>query len=328
MSLDPQVASVLHTLKSMSAKPVHRMTPAEARFAAWVYRYLGGFPERVARVSARFVPAASAWLPIRVYEPLQSARPGPALLYFHGGGFVTGNIAICDAFSRALANRSGCTVVAVNYRKAPEHKFPVPLDDCYAAACWLFANAAHLGIDAARIGVVGDSAGGTLAAAVALRARDERGPRLAYQVLIYPAVSYGWDTPSALAYGEGLGLERATMRYFWQHYVRNEADGVHPYCSPLLAPRHDGLPPALIVAAEHDPLRDDAARYAARLHESGVAVKHIVYDGMIHGFLWMAGVVDRSKQALGEIGLELRAALGSRSAAARPAFFSPVRRGQ
>jgi acetyl esterase len=201
-------------------------------------------------------------------------------------------------------------VAAVNYQKAPEHKFPTPLDDCYAATRWVFDNAGQIGVDPTRIGVVGDSAGGNLAAAVTLRARDENGPKLAYQVLVYPAVQYGWDTPSALANAEGFLLQRASMEYFWKHYVRSPNDGKNPYCSPLAAEDHSGLPPALIVSAEFDPLCDDGRNYANKLENAGVPVKFRLYEGMIHGFLWMSGVLAQSRALVDEIGREVRATLG------------------
>lgn len=232
-------------------------------------------------------------------------------MYFHGGGFVLGNLEICDSFSRALANRTGCQVVAVNYQKAPEHKYPTALDDCYAVTQWVVDNAALFGVDPARVGIVGDSSGGNLAAAVTLRARDEGGPTFLHQVLIYPAVQYGaWDSPSAHENAEGYSLERAGIEYFWKHYVRDEADGEAPYCSPLRAANHTGLPPALIVCAEYDPLRDDGVAYAGKLRSAGVDAKLSVYEGMIHGFLWMGGRVDAVSRALDEIGREVRAALG------------------
>ena len=256
------------------------------------------------------MPGPTGDLPVRIYRPAAGPEPLPALVYFHGSGWVIINIEVCDTTSRAMANRTGCTVVAVNYQKAPEHKFPIPFDDCYAAACWVFDNAGELGIDPARIGLVGDSAGGNLAAAVALKARDTGGPAIAYQVLIYPALQYGWDTPSALANAEGYGLQRASMEWFWNHYVRSPTDGIHPYCSPLLAPHHAGLPPAFIVTAEFDPLRDDGSMYAEKLEAAGVPVHLHNYEGMIHGFFWMSGIMDQGKALLDEVGKEVRAALG------------------
>ena len=315
MPLGPQAGALLSQMSEAGVPPAEAMTPAEGRVAARAYADLGGEPEEVASVEHRFVPGPTADLPVRIYRP-SGAGDGPlaALLYFHGSGWVIINIEVCDSTSRAMANRTGCVVVAVNYQKAPEHKFPVPFDDCYAATAWLFDNAAELGIDPARIGVSGDSAGGNLAAAVALKARDENGPKIAYQVLVYPAVCYGWDSPSAIENAEGYLLQRASMEYFWTHYVRSPTDGVHPYCSPLLAVDHAGLPPAFIVTAGFDPLRDDGMMYADKLREAGVPVKLHNYEGMIHGFMWMSGIIDQAKVLLDEIGEEVRAALGGSGA--------------
>jgi acetyl esterase len=311
MALDPQAEALLKDMKDSGAQPFETMTPAEARVAVLGFKDLGGEPEDVDGVDQRFIPGPTADLPVWIYRPVRGgAGPLPGLIYFHGSGWVVANIGVCDSFSRSLANRTGCVVVAVNYQKAPEHKFPVPLDDCYAATRWVFDNASALGLDSGRIGVIGDSAGGNLAAAVTLRARDENGPQLAYQVLIYPAVQYGWDTPSALANAEGFLLQRASMEYFWNHYVRNPRDGMNPYCSPLVAEDHSGLPPALIVSAEFDPLCDDGRNYADKLAAAGVSVKFRLYKGMIHGFLWMSGVLDQSKALLDEIGREVKSALG------------------
>jgi acetyl esterase len=221
------------------------------------------------------------------------------------------NIEVADIAARTLTNRTGCVVVAVNYQKAPEHKFPVPFDDAYAATTWVAEHASELGIDPSRIGVAGDSAGGNLAAAVCLKARDEQGPSLAYQLLIYPVTDYGWDKPSYLENAEGYLLQRETMRWFWGHYLASEAEGENPLVSPLRAPDLSGLPPAFIVTAEFDPLRDDGELYGQRLREAGVPVKVSRYDGMIHGFFYMAGVLDQTKNLYDEIGTEVRAALGA-----------------
>ena len=312
MPLDPQAEELLQALKEMGRQPMETMTPADARVAARAFKNLGGEPEDVASVEHGFIPGPTADLPARIYRPANTGETSqPALIYFHGSGWVILNIEICDSFSRALANRSGCVVVAVNYQKAPEHKFPIPFEDCYAATRWVFDNAKPLGLDSNRIGIIGDSAGGNLAAAVTLRARDEDGPRIAYQVLVYPAVQYGWDTPSAVANAEGYLLQRATMRYYWTHYVNDPSDADNPYCSPLGAPDHSRLPPALIVSAEYDPLCDDGRNYAEKLEAAGVPVTFRLYEGMIHGFLWMSGVMDQSRALVDEIGREARSALGS-----------------
>jgi acetyl esterase len=310
MALDPQAQALLDQMQEAGAPPFEQMTVGEARQAAYAFIDLQGAPEDVASVGHRFVPGPCCDLPVRIYTP-EGEGPFPALVYFHGSGWVILNIEVADIAARALTNRTGCVVVAVNYQKAPEHKFPVPFDDAYAATTWVAEHASELGIDPGRIGVAGDSAGGNLAAAVCLKARDEHGPSLAYQLLIYPVTDYGWDKPSYLENAEGYLLQRETMRWFWGHYLASEAEGDNPLVSPLRAPDLSGLPPALIVTAEFDPLRDDGELYGQRLREAGVPVKISRYDGMIHGFFYMAGVLDQTKNLYDEIGTEVRAALGA-----------------
>jgi acetyl esterase len=312
MPLDPQVSMFLAEVAEAGATPFQHLTPAEARVAISVSKDLSGEPETVSGVWHDFIPGPTADLPVRLYRPINCSedRPLAGLVYFHGGGWVINNIALVDAVSRAISNRTGCVLVAVNYQKAPEHKFPIPFDDCYAATEWVFEHAADLDIDSDRIGVIGDSAGGNLAAAVTLKARDVGGPKIAYQVLIYPAVQYGWDTPSALRNAAGYLLERAAMEYFWHHYVRHPSDGENPYCAPLVADNHSGLPPALVVSAEFDPLCDDGQYYSDKLRAAGVPVKFSLYAGQIHGLLGMAGILDAAKTLLDEIGYEVRSVLG------------------
>lgn len=311
MPLDPQIEGLLENFRKMRGKPVQQMTPREARFAGWAWKYLMGDPEDVANVAYHFVPGPTADLPARIYRPATAdAAAAAALIYFHGGGFVLGNIEICDPFCRSLANRTGCVVIAVNYQKAPEHKFPVPVEDCFAATQWVFQWAEHLKLDPHRIGVIGDSSGGNLAAAVTLKARDAHGPALAWQVLAYPALRGSADSPSAREYASGYTLERAGMEYFWDHYLRTPEDSQDPLCAPLSAPSLAGLPPALIVCAQYDPLLDDGRDYAARLRSEAVPVTLSVYDGMAHGFLWMGGTVERTSDALNEIAAAARTALG------------------
>jgi len=314
MPLDPQIEGLLENFLRMRGKPVQEMTPREARFAGWTWKYLMGDPEEVASVAYHFVPGPTADLPARIYRPVGATDdPAAALIYFHGGGFVLGNIEICDPFCRALANRSGCVVISVNYQKAPEHKFPIPLDDCYAATQWVFDWAETLGLDTARIGVIGDSSGGNLAAAVALKARNENGPRLAWQMLIYPALRGSTESESAREHASGYTLERAGMEYFWNHYVRSHEDASNEYCAPLSATSLADLPPALILCARYDPLLDDGRDYAKRLEAAGVSVHLSIYEGMSHGFLWMGGVVDRSRDALAEIAAAARHSLAAAS---------------
>jgi len=308
MPLDPEAQALLDQMAEAGAKPFEEMTVPEARQAAAAFLDLQGEPEEVASVAHRFIPGPTADIPVRIYTPAGEG-PFPAIVYFHGSGWVILNVELCDPTMRALANSTGCVVVAVNYQKAPEHKFPIPLDDCFAATAWVAEHAAELGIDSARVGVGGDSAGGNLAAAVCLRARDEGGPALAYQLLVYPATDYGWDKPSCVRNAEGYLLQRGSMRWFWSHYVNDPSDGDNPLVSPLRAPDLSGLPPALIVTAEYDPLCDDGEQYGERLREAGVPVKVSRYDGMIHGFYFMAGVLGQAKDVHAEIAAEVRAAL-------------------
>jgi acetyl esterase len=302
MSLDPQIAALLENFRKMRGKPVQDMTPWEARFAGWAWKYLMGDPEPIADVAYHYIPGPSADLPARIYRPAQVGdAAAPALIYFHGGGFVLGNIEICDPFCRTLANRTGCVVVSVNYQKAPEHKYPIAMEDCYATLQWVHQWTDNLRIDPGRIGVIGDSAGGNLAAAVTLKAREAGGPQPRWQVLIYPALRGTSESASAQEHASGYTLERAGMEYFWNHYVRSAADTQDPLCAPLSAESLDGLPPALVICAQYDPLLDDGRDYANRLEAAGVPVHFSEYGGMTHGFLWMGGVVDRASDAFDEI---------------------------
>jgi acetyl esterase len=314
MPLDPQVDGLLQAMREAGAKPFEELSVPEARVAALAFAELQGEPEEVAKVEHRFIPGPTADLPARIYTPA-GAGPFPGLVYFHGSGWVVLNIEVCDTTMRALANSTGCVVVAVNYQKAPEHPFPVPFEDAWASTLWTFENAAELGIDPARIGVIGDSAGGNLAAAVTLRARAEGAPGIAFQALVYPALDRGWDTPSAIENAEGYGLQRETMRWFWNHYVPDEADGDNPLVSPLRAADLSGLPPAFIATAEFDPLRDDGRAYHAALHDAGVPVTYVEYDGMIHGFYWMQGVVDGAKRLHEDLADAIREALQAKVSA-------------
>jgi acetyl esterase len=309
MPLDPEARALLDAIEQLGVKPVEQLTVPEARLQARAFLDLQGPPQEVAAVAHRFIPGPTADVPVRIYTP-EGTGPFPAVVYFHGSGWVILNIELVDPTMRSLANSTGCVVVAVNYQKAPEHQFPVPFDDCWAATRWVAEHAAELDIDPTRIAVGGDSAGGNLAAAVCLRARDEGGPALAFQLLVYPATDFGWDKPSAIENATGYRLQRESMRWFWNHYVNDASDGDNPYVSPLRAPDLSGLPPALIITAEFDPLRDDGELYAERLRDAGVPVKYTCYDGMIHGFYFMLGVLGQAKLLHDEIGTEVRAALG------------------
>jgi acetyl esterase len=266
----------------------------------------------VGSVVDRRIPGPAGDIPVRVYTPNGTA-PFPLLVYFHGGGWVLGGIDTHDGTCRSLANGAGCVVVSVDYRLAPEHRYPAAAEDCCAATQWAAAHAAELGADARRVAVGGDSAGGNLAAVVALMARDRGGPALVLQLLIYPATDARFDTASYRDNADGYLLTAADMRWFWDHYLGDSGRGAEPYASPLRAADLSGLPPALVITAEFDPLRDEGEAYAKRLEDAGVASRLSRYDGMIHGFFGMGQMIDRANAAVGEACANLKLAYARRT---------------
>jgi acetyl esterase len=307
MPINPQVQALLDEFAKQGLPPFEEMSPTQARLVALGFRDLQGEAENVAEVRDIMIPGPAGALPVRLYHP----SPGkvlPLVVYFHGGGWVIGDVEIVDKPCRALANASGCVVASVNYRLSPETKFPGPVEDCYAATRWLSEHAGSVGTDTRSVAVAGDSAGGNLAAAVALMARDRGAPAIAYQLLIYPVTmpAAGSTFASYSDNADGYLLTRAGMVWFWDHYLATPDDGKNPYASPLHAADLSGLPPAMVITAEFDPLRDEGLAYARRLQEAGVSVKSSHYDGMIHGFFWMAGALDRGKELIAEMGNALR----------------------
>ncbi len=243
-------------------------------------------------------------IPIRLYRRSEEIERPPVLVFFHGGGWVVGNLDTHDALCRRLCNEARCVVVSVDYRLAPEHVFPAAPNDCYEAVQYVQSHGDELQIDPARLIVCGDSAGGNLAAAVAIKARNESGPKILAQVLIYPVLDPACDSQSYLSFADGYGLTRDDMKWFWQQYAGNREGGV--YLSPSRADSLRGLPPALVITAQCDVLRDEAESYAANLKDAGVSVNHRRYDGAIHGFVHFAGAMDIGKQATTEIAAEIR----------------------
>jgi len=310
MPLDPQVKAFLDQLNALGGPPLNSLSPPEAREAAKMLGSFSGTPEEVAKVQNRTIPGPAGDVPVRIYTPAGSG-PFPALVFFHGGGWVIGDLDTQDGPCRALANGAACVVVSVDYRLAPEHKFPAAPEDTYAATKWVAENAASLKVDATRIAVGGDSAGGNLTAVTALMARDRGGPRLAFQLLIYPVTDGACDSASYRDNADGFLLTNDMMQWFWDLYVRTAADRQSPMASPLRARSVSGLPPALVQTAEFDPLRDEGEAYAARLKSAGVAVQLTRYHGMIHGFFGMASVVDQAKVAIAEAASALRVAFAS-----------------
>jgi acetyl esterase len=298
-----------------------RGTPSTAEEARRLYGLdpdFAGPPEPVADVWDDRVPVAGGSVPVRVYVPMPG-RPShgdpdgrrllPVVVYFHGGGWVCGGIPFVDSPLRAIANRAGCVVASVDYRLAPEHRFPTAAEDAYAATCWVAERAPEIGLDASRITVAGDSAGGNLAAVVSLMARERGSPRIAYQVLVYPVTDYRFDTASYIDNAQGYLLTRESMKWYWAQYLADPGDGANPYASPLRADLHD-LPPASVLTAEFDPLRDEGRAFADSLERAGVAVTHRCYRGLVHGFFRMASAVPEARAALADIAGDLRAALG------------------
>jgi acetyl esterase/lipase len=300
MPLDPQARMLLDQMQAMGLPPLDALPVPEARAAIMQMVAAAGPPEPVARVENRTVPGPAGEIPVRLYAP-EAKGPLPVLVYYHGGGWVIGNLDSHDGVCRQLANAAGCLVVSVDYRLAPEHPYPAAAEDAYAAARWVAAHAASLGGDPARVAVGGDSAGGNLSAVVSQMARDRGGPRLVYQLLIYPVVDApGDERASYRDNADGYFLTATSMHWFWNHYQAGKPSCREPYACPLRATDLRGLPPALVITAEFDPLRDEAEEYAAKLHAADVPVTLTRYDGMIHGFFGMAALLDQAKVAVAE----------------------------
>jgi acetyl esterase len=310
MAVTPEVRAVLDALETLGNPPIEEQTPQQVREAYGEFSALASKAE-MAAVTDRTFPGPAGEVPVRVYVPTTEPGPRPVLVYFHGGGWVIGDLESHDATVRALAAASGLTVVAVDYRLAPEHPFPAAIDDCLAAVCWVAepSTAAELDVDPARLAVGGDSAGGNLAAVAAQQLRDT-GPTLRFQVLVYPATEMHFTHPSIEENADGYFLTKADMAWFRGHYCAGE-DWNDPRMSPLLATDEAvrGVAPALVITAEFDPLRDEGEAYAAKLQAAGVDAKATRYDSVIHGFFSMGDLVPEGKAAIDEAAEALRAAL-------------------
>ncbi len=308
MPLDPQMKTILEEAAALGLPAYQDLSPAEARkqmlaLAPPVDRLLA-----VKRIEDRSIPGPDGEIPIRLYYPA-GGPPFAVFVYFHGGGWVIGDLNTHHGFCHALAKTSGCLVVSVDYRLAPEHRYPAAVEDAYAATVWVAENSDVIHSDPDRLAVGGDSAGGHLAAVVALMARDREGPRIDLQVLIYPITDYNFNTPSYTENKEGYLLTRDLMKWFWNHFIDDEGEANHPYVSPLRAENLSDLPQALIVTAEYDPLRDEGEAYGQRLQEAGVTVTQSRYPGMIHAFIRMTARLDKAKEALDQVAGTLRRVL-------------------
>ena len=308
MPLDPQAQKVVDALAALNLKPFRDSSPAEARESMRSRTAALGPFEEVPAVADHRVPVTGGEITVRVYKPA-GMGPHPVLVFYHGGGWVIGDLYTHDGICRSIVNAAGCAVASVDYRLAPEFKYPVPVEDSYAGLLWVVANATRLGLDSARIAVGGDSAGGNLAAVMALLARDRRGPRLLLQILVYPVTNHDFGTASYRENGTGFVLTTDDMRWFWRHYLSREEQGREMTASPIRAKSLADLPPALVITAGCDPLRDEGDAYAARLRDAGVAVTLTQYPGKFHGFLRMTRILDQSRVLLDEIAGALKKAL-------------------
>ncbi len=313
MALDPALKALLDSLDPSAETPVEEMTPEAAR-TTWKEDMLAaaGDPPPVGAVSALSAPGPGGPLAIRLYRPREVGTGAlPILVYYHGGGWIRGDLDTHDEICRYLCHYGGVLVTSVDYRLAPEHRFPAPLEDCFAATRWVAENAARLGADPARLAVGGDSAGGNFACAVTLLARDRGGPGIAFQLLIYPATDLAGETESARLYSSGYLLD--SMPFYIASYM-GEGDRKDPLASPLRAPDLAGLPPAFVLTAGFDPLRDEGEAYAARLGDAGVAVELRRHESMIHGFVSIRGLIPNAESGLRDSAQALRNAFGTRPA--------------
>lgn len=310
MPLDPEVKALLERLQAEDPRPRCSLSIAETRDKYLQSRNLAGEPRKLEYVEDYAISGREGSIPIRIHAP-STGTALPALVYCHGGRFISGDLETHDPVCRDLAVRSGCIVVAVDYRLAPEHRFPAALDDAYDAVIWISLNGRDLGIDTARIGMGGDSAGANLAAAVALLDRDRTGDTLRCQLLVYPMLDATRSLDSHRTFATGYGPGSDDMMRGWSEYLGGEVEPRHPPASPFFAEDLRGLPPALVQIAEYDSLRDEGEDYARRLSEAGVPTTCTRYDGAIHGFFQMAGVLKLGWRAMDEAAGFLRDTLSA-----------------
>jgi len=303
MSLDPQAKDFLDRLNQANLPDLADLSLRQIRNLPAI---VPGEPETVAKTSDSTVPGSEGnRIPVRIYWPdgwSESSDPAPGLILYHGGGWVMGTLNLYDSLARSLANAGSCIVVSVDYRLAPEHRFPAAAEDSHSAAVDISRNAEALGIDPQRLYVCGDSAGGNLAVVVSLMARDRRSVRIAGQILVYPIADCDFETQSYHENAEGYFLTRAAMQYFWDQYAPAATDRAHPYASPLKADSLAGLPPAWVMTAGYDPLRDEGEALAARLQKDGVTTHLEQFQGQIHGFLRRTDLYDEAGRAIRLIG--------------------------
>jgi acetyl esterase len=311
VTLDPDAAAVFKAFQDAGRPPYESGTPAEARELYLKGRVVSNpEPPELKSVQPLAIPSPAGSIPARIYTPMilrQAAGMAPCLVFFHGGGWVIGDLDSHDVVCRKLADAGQLIVISVDYRLAPEHKFPAAVDDAITATAWIAANARQLGIDASKLSVGGDSAGGNLATVVSLAARDSNGPAISGQVLIYPATDFAMTHPSHREPETSILLTHSVIRWFRDHYLSGATDAADWRASPARATTLAGLPPAYVLTAGADPLRDEGDEYAQRLNDAGVPVTHRSFPGQFHGFITMGKLLQQANVAAAEIGDWLKA---------------------
>jgi acetyl esterase len=304
MSLDPAAKSLLDLINSLDTVPMAEMTPQMMR---------GGLklpadenPVVMAKVEDVVIVGSAAPINARVYVPHSELKSLPLCLFYHGGGFVVGDLVDYDSWCRRMADKAGAIIISVNYALAPEYKFPQGPDDCYQALLWSEINAEIYGGDKRKIAVMGDSAGACMAAVVCQRALTDKGPIINHQVLIYPVTDFNFDTPSYIENGDGYFLTRERMQWFWNHYLKESEQGALPYASPARSESLTGLPRATVITAEYDPLRDEGKNYANKLKAHGVTTSYKMYEGMFHGFTSFINMLEQADQSIDYIASQLQ----------------------
>ena len=312
MTLDPEIAGYLAETVALGSPPPWQAGHIESRrLTEERAPLLAGPPEAVTSVEDRVLETPEGSVAVRVYRPSATPEPLPALLWYHGGGWVVGSLDTHDVPCRALANRAGCVVIAVDYRMAPEHRYPAAVADSWTALLWVFEHAAEIGVDPARLAVGGDSAGGNLAAVMTLRAAERGHPEIVAQLLIYPVTDVVLETESYRANGSGFGLSREMMSWYIEQYAPDARTHRDEELAPLKARSVQGLPPALVVTCEFDPLLSEGEAYARRLADAGVPTTHIREEGMIHGYFRWAGVTARAAKTYDDCSAFLHRAFGT-----------------
>jgi len=310
MPLDPQVVAFLERYNANSLPSLEGVEPQVLRDMEKGNLNFNLKVEAVKKVENRILPLAGRDIPVRIYTP-EGKAPYPALVFYHGGGWVLGSLDNYDSVCRVLTNFAHCVVVSVDYRLAPEHKFPAAVEDAYDSLQWIADHHQEFNINPNLLAVGGDSAGGNLAAVACIIAKERKTPKIAYQLLIYPSTGFKEEPPSMRENSEGYMLTRELMEWFRKHYFNTEEEMQHPYASPIFYPHLEGLPPAMIVTAQYDPLRDVGKAYADKLEEKGVEVTYRNYEGLIHGFINFHNFIAEAQRALEEMAAQLSQALHS-----------------